>query len=109
MTVDKSPRSIAGAALVAYGLAYPLVGFAAGLRYPRLPLFAVPCPTTLVTAGFLLASTATPRAVNAIPLVWSAIGASAAFALGIRADLALVPAGAALVCSLLWPNRSTPR
>ena len=53
-------RRIIGNALV-LRLAYPLLGFVFGLTYPRLPLFAVPCPTTLVTAGWLIASGRIPR------------------------------------------------
>jgi hypothetical protein len=98
-------RRSLGAALVIYGLVYPLLGLAAGLEYPRLPLFAVPCPTTLVTAGWLVASTGVPRAVNLVPLIWAGIGSSAAFALGIRADLALVAAGLALAFNVLAPRR----
>jgi len=97
-------RTVLGGLLVFYGLVYPLLGFAFGLRYPRLPLFAVPCPTTLVTAGWLLASASVPRVVNLVPLLWAVIGSSAAFALGIRADLALVVAGALLAIDTLAPS-----
>jgi hypothetical protein len=96
-------RGIIGAALVVYGLAYPLVGIAFGLEYPRLPLFAVPCPTALITAGLLVTATDVPRLVNAVPILWAAIGSSAAFILGIRADLALVVAGAILAVDTLAP------
>jgi len=96
-------RGIIGGALVVYGLAYPLVGVAFGLEYPRLPLFAVPCPTALITAGLLVTATDVPRLVNAVPILWAAIGSSAAFILGIRADLALVVAGAILAVDTLAP------
>ena len=103
--LDRSLRSIAGAAFVAYGLVYPFIGLAAGLSYPRAPMFAVPCPTTLVTAGVLLASTSTPRWANIIPVLWAFVGASAAFALGIRADLMLVVAGLGLAIATQMPVR----
>lgn len=96
-------RRAIGAGLVVYGLVYPLVGFAFGLDYPRLPLFAVPCPTALVTAGFLVATPSVPRFVSIVPIAWAVIGSSAAFALEIPADWALVPAGALLVLALLVP------
>jgi len=99
----RSAREFVGGALVLYGLAYPLLNFGFGLEYPRLPLFAVPCPTTLVTAGLLVASTRVPRVVNVVPAVWAAIGASAALALGIRADWALVAAGVVLVLETIAP------
>lgn len=97
-------RTVTAAALVCYGLIYPVVGVAFGLRYPRLPLFAVPCPTTLVTAGFLVATVGAPRFMSAVPILWAVIGTSAAFALGIRADLALAVAAAVLVLNSLVPT-----
>jgi hypothetical protein len=97
-------RSILGTALVVYGLVYPFVGIVFGLQYPRLPLFAVPCPTTLVTAGLLLTAVGVPRWVNIVPVLWSVLGISAAFALGIWADIALVVSGAILALDTLAPN-----
>ena len=97
-------RGVIGSALVVYGLAYPLVGVAFGLEYPRLPLFAVPCPTALITAGLLITSVDVPRFVNVVPMLWAVVGSSAAFILGIRADLALVIAGAVLTLDTLVPS-----
>lgn len=104
LVAGPSLRGVLGGALVLYGLVYPFLGFAFGLQYPRLPLFAVPCPTTLVTAGWLLTSAGVPRFVNIVPLLWAAIGSSAALALGIQADLALVAAGALLAIDTLVPS-----
>lgn len=98
---DRSPRAWAGLALVAYGFAYPLVGLLFGLDYPRLPLFAVPCPTVLITAGLLLLLTGLPRVMSVVPILWTAIGGSAAVLLGIRADRALIVAGGLLVLDAL--------
>ena len=97
-------RRMIGGALVVYGLAYPLLGFVFGLSYPRLPLFAVPCPTTLVTAGWLIASARIPRVVSLVPMLWAIVGSSAAVTLGIRADLALVVAAAFLMLDVLAPS-----
>ena len=104
-----SIRGVAGAALVLYGLAYPFVGLAFGLVYPRLPLFAVPCPTALITAGFLVTSSEMVRVINIVPVLWAIIGSSAAFALGIRADLVLVVAGSLLGLDTLIPSMLGPR
>jgi len=101
---DRSPRGLLGSALVVYGLLYPFLSLGFGLHYPRLPLFAVPCPTTLLTAGLLLASAGVPRLVGVIPILWAAIASSAAIALGIRADLALLVAGALLAIDMLAPH-----
>ena len=93
-----SPRGIAGAVLIAYALLYPGLGPLFGLSYPRVPSFGVPCPLSLLTIGLLLM--ASPRQAgfaSVIPLIWTGIAGSAAFLLGIRADLALLPAGAALI------------
>lgn len=97
-------RRVVGVLLGSYGLIYPLVGFLFGLQYPRMPLFGVPCPTTLVSAGVLIAEVVTPRFMAVVPLLWAAVGSSAAFALGIRADLALVVAAALLTLHLVAPS-----
>ncbi|MGE5245155.1 MAG: DUF6064 family protein [Betaproteobacteria bacterium] len=102
--LDESPRGVLGLSLVIYSLAYPLAGLAFGLRYPRMPIFAVPCPTTLLTVGLLLTASGAPRTVNIVPIAWSAIGASAAFVLGVRADLALMAAGVLLTLDTLAPR-----
>jgi hypothetical protein len=57
----------------------------------------VPCPTTLFTAGCLLAAVPpVPRWLLVIPALWSLVGGSAALLLGITPDLMLFAAGAAL-------------
>ncbi len=89
-------RGVSGAVLAIYALLYPLLGLAFGLEYPRMPVFAVPCPTALVTAGLLINAIDVPRFAYVIPILWAIVGSSAAFALGIRADLALVAAGVAM-------------
>jgi hypothetical protein len=101
-----SPVAAIGLFLVAYGLLYPVVGMAFGLAYPRMPTFGVPCPTAIMTAGFLLMATATlPRSLLIIPILWAVVGGSAAFVLGIHADLMLGVAGVALVLRLILPRR----
>ena len=98
-------RGLIGIALIVYGLIYPLLGFGFGLTYPRMPLFAVPCPTTLVTAGVLITTTGgAPRFVAVLPILWAIVGSSAAFALGIQADLALIGAGALLAIDMFAPS-----
>jgi hypothetical protein len=97
-----------GGALTMYALAYPLLGLVFGLTFPRLPLFGVPCPTTILTVGFLLcASPRTARWLALIPVLWAAIGGSAAFVFGILADYALLGAGVLLVLFLVFPRRRT--
>lgn len=97
-----------GVVLIGYALAYPLLGLALGLDYPRLPTFGVPCPTTLFTVGALLVARETaPRWLGLIPLAWTAVGGSAAFLFGIHADLALPVAGTVLLMSMVLPRGRT--
>lgn len=103
-TVRVDARGVIGGGLVLCGLVYPFASLGFGLEYPRAPLFAVPCPTTLVTAGLLVTSAGVPRLANLVAMLWAIIGSSAAFELGIRTDLALVAAAAALAVDMLAPS-----
>jgi len=69
-------RGGAGVLLVVFSLiVYPLLGHLLGHRYPAVPTFGLPCPTTIFTLGFLLfAAAPLPRSVFVVPLLWSAIG-----------------------------------
>lgn len=94
---DGSSRVLLGYGLIAYALLYPLLAQAGGHAYPRVPTFGVPCPTTLVTVGFLtLLRGRVPARLAVIPIAWAAIAASAAFLFGVYADLMLVVAGIVL-------------
>ena len=78
------------------------------MSYPRAPSFGVPCPTTILTAGLLLLlPRREARLVAVIPVIWAAIGGSAAFLLAIRADLALLLAGGFLL-PYVHPDRRSP-
>jgi hypothetical protein len=96
-----------GAGLVGYALViYPALGFALGHRYPAAPTFGLPCPTTILTLGILAWARPRPWTLLAIPLLWSAVGASAAVQLGMWEDLGLVAAGALLLALPLIPGRA---
>ena len=86
---------LTGLALIIYALIiYPLLGYFAGHSYPASPTFGVPCPTTIFTFGiFLWSSKKLPWVVLIIPFLWSILGFSAAFNLGIWEDTGLVLAG----------------
>jgi hypothetical protein len=96
-----------GGALIAYALLYPAIGLVFGLAYPRIPSFGVPCPTAILTAGLLLlAPRREARLLSAIPILWAAVGGSAAVLLNIRADFALAVAGLLLlVFAVAGPRR----
>jgi hypothetical protein len=85
-----SLRHVVGWTLIIYTLVYPLLGQAEGHAFPRGPTFGVPCPTTLLTIGWLfVADPPWPKVVALVPIGWALIGGSAAGLLGVRADLML--------------------
>jgi hypothetical protein len=88
-------REALGGALVVFALlAYPSLGWLMGHRYPAVPTFGLPCPTTIFTIGVLLFATGpVPRSVLVVPVAWAAVGSTAAFALGVYQDLGLLVAG----------------
>jgi hypothetical protein len=97
-----SVREALSWALIVYALLYPAIARAEGRAFPRLPTFGVPCPTTILTIGFLLwADRSLPRVVAVIPIMWAFVGGSAAFLFGVHADLMLVAAGIVLVVDVL--------
>jgi Family of unknown function (DUF6064) len=101
---DSTPRFF-GYALVVYGLLYPFIALLGDHAYPRVPTFGVPCPTTIVTVGFLmLVRDRIPAALVVVPLLWAAIGGSAAFLFGVRADFVL-PAAGLILALRTWSMR----
>jgi len=89
----RGPRRVLAVLFVVYALAYPVLVLAFGHRFPGAPAFAVPCPTTLWTAGLLLtAAKPAPRLLYVVPIVWSVVGGSAAWLLGMTPDLMLLAA-----------------
>jgi hypothetical protein len=88
---------------------YPVIGTLLGHAYPQSPVFGVaPCPTTIFTFGLLLWTTAkVPKYVLVIPLLWSLLGVTAAFTLGIREDTGLLVAGVVGTILLIWCDRGT--
>jgi hypothetical protein len=109
--VRAGARGWIGGALILYALvAYPILGQAAGQRYPEIPTLGLPCPTTIFTLGLLMFATAPlPRRVFALPLLWSLVGASAAVHLGVLQDAGLVVAGVAGLAALLLPEDTRSR
>lgn len=96
----KDGRTAAGLLLIVFAiLAYPLWGMAAGHIYPAMPMLGIaPCPTTIFTIGILLLGRwSAVRWLLVIPLVWSAIGGTAAFMLGVPQDYGLFAAGAVAI------------
>jgi len=102
--------TILGAVLVGYALViYPAISYAVGHRYPTAPTFGLPCPTTIFSLGLLVwAGTALPRRVLIVPLVWSAVGTSAAVSLGMVEDFGLLVSAIAVVIWVPLGRRVTP-
>ena len=94
-------------ALIAYSLAYPVINAIDHHSLSRIPTFGLPCPTTIFTAGVLMLARPRLWSVSIVPVIWSGIGGSAAFVLGVAADAALPIAGAALAVFSMW--RTTPQ
>jgi len=87
-------RGWLGGVLIVYALAvYPLLGAASGHPWRELPILGVPCPTTILTFGLLFwARPGLPRWLLVIPLLWAAVGSTAAFSFGVWQDLGLLVA-----------------
>lgn len=104
--------SILGLCFILYAMViYPLLGFAFGHSYPRVPLFGVaPCPTTIFTFGILLwATKSVPAYLLIIPFLWSIIGISAAVNLRVPQDYGLVIAGVLGTILILIQNHKSKR
>lgn len=99
---------ITGIGLIVFALLiYPLLGYWLGHRYPYSPTFGLPCPTTIFTFGMLLFSVSKISPwLLIIPFLWSLIGFSAAFSLGIKEDTGLVVAGLLSIAMILYRNKS---
>ena len=91
----RGPQAWVGVFLLGYALVlYPILGWMLGHRYPYSPTFGLPCPTTIATLGlFVWMSPRPPWWLVVIPLLWVAVGSTAAFAVGMKEDLGLLGAG----------------
>jgi hypothetical protein len=98
-----------GAMLMLFALViYPAISYAVGRRYPAMPTFGLPCPTTIFTIGLLLfAEAPIPRTVFAVPILSAGIGSLVAFWLGVTEDLTLLIAGAIGVAAVLDLHRAS--
>lgn len=101
MSYRRGIRSTVGVGMVTYALLiYPLFNALIGQSYPATPTFGVPCPTTIFTLGVLMLARAPKVGILfVVPLLWSAIGGSATFLLGVWSDLGLLVSGAIVI---LW-------
>jgi len=106
--IGRDAYSWIGVALAIFAMAiYPVIGWGLGHAWPRAPMFGVtPCPMTIFTMGLLLlAAGRTPLYLAIIPLLWSLIGGTAAWFLGVTEDLALPVAGLGGLALIFIKNR----
>jgi hypothetical protein len=97
-------------ALIVYALLiYPLAGMLSGHIYPEMPMFGTtPCPVTIFTVGvFVLAQPRVPRGLLVIPFLWSMLGGSAVFVLGVKQDWPLLFCVLAIVFILIRDRKNS--
>lgn len=106
------PISWTGIALVGYAaILYPVFGIWVGHAYPEMPMFGVtPCPVTIFTFGLLLLTTGRfSRWLLVFPFLWSLVGGSASFLLGIPQDWVLLFTGIIAGSLLIWRDSRVGR
>lgn len=102
----RDARHVTGAIFLVYSLLYPGLVVLSGDLPPRAPLFGVPCPTTIFTAGVLLCTVdPAPRPLLIVPILWSMVGGSAAIVFGVVPDYMLF--GVAVVLAALALKKHT--
>jgi hypothetical protein len=111
--VPQAQRLLGGLLVAFSAVIYPLIGAASGHVYPAAPSFGItPCPLVIFTLGLLLLSPVRfPLWFYAVPTIWSIVGGSAAFLLGVPQDLMLpIAALGSLIASgvIHRPATSTP-
>lgn len=99
-------RTVVAWTMIAYAmLAYPLIGVLSGERFAELPLFGVaPCPLLIFTFALMILAARVPWWLWIVPLLWSAIGGSAAVLLAVPQDWAL-PVSALAALTVAWADR----
>jgi hypothetical protein len=102
-----SVSGVTGLLLVFYALVvYPVLGWLEGHGYPDGPSFGVPCPVVIFFFGIVLWSLESLSAVLlVIPVLWAAVGTSAALQLGMREDFALPVAALIVIVAMMYHAR----
>jgi len=99
---NRNLHGMLGALFILFALLfYPLIGHAQGHIYPASPTFGLPCPTTIFTFGLLLWSMKRlPLYLIIIPVLWSIVGFTASFTMGVKEDIGLLIAG--VLFAIFW-------
>lgn len=100
-------RAASGVLLIVFALVlYPAWSWLVGHRYPAMPTFGLPCPTTIFSLGLLAFLTRPyPPSPFVVPIFWCVVGAQAAIFLGVWQDLGLILAGVAGLALVAMANR----
>ena len=103
-------RGVTGIIFILYALIiYPIWGILAGHHYPNMPIFGLPCPTTIFTFGLLLWTTQRfPKYLLIFPFLWSIVGFSAALNLSVYQDYGLLVAGVVGTVLILLRDKKSP-
>ena len=89
---------------------YPAWTYLAGHRYPAVPTFGLPCPTTIFTIGLLAFLVAPyPRSPLFVPVLWCFVSSQAAFLFNVPPDLGLVVAGGVGIVLLVRSKATAAR
>ena len=89
---------------------YPAWTYLAGHRYPAVPTFGLPCPTTIFTIGLLAFLVAPyPHSPLVVPVLWCFVGSQAAFLFNVPPDLGLVVAGGVGIVLLVRSKATAAR
>ena len=100
--------SFMGYFFILYGLIlYPTANYFIELHVARTISLGLPCPTNIMTLGFLmLAGPKQARYLLIIPSIWAVIGISTAFNLGVYQDL-VMPVAAIIAWTAWFFRRRT--
>jgi hypothetical protein len=95
--------------LIVFGLVvYPAIGYIFELASVRTISLGLPCPTTIMTFGFLmLTDRRFPKYLLIIPTIWAIIGTGAAVNFGIYQDYVMLLS--ALVANIYLIGRKRPK
>ncbi|MCF8303731.1 MAG: DUF6064 family protein [Bacteroidales bacterium] len=108
-TFEKSAMHYVAYFFIIYGLLiYPVIEFVAEGALLKTISLGLPCPTTILTFGFLmLAAKKLPGYLLIIPTLWAVIGVNAAFNFGVYQDVMMVVAAITAVVWIMISKRKT--
>ncbi len=91
-TYKSKPGKMVGYFFILFGLLiYPVISYLMEGSWPRTISLGLPCPTTILTFGFLiLTGPKFPKYLLIIPNIWAVIGTMAAIQFGVYQDYFLL-------------------